>query len=197
LPDSHRSSAEIASKFRGDRVFADGKDLAIGAGGDSAPVSSMMRAGQAREARMPKIYVNTDNSNPRAKIYEASKVGKSAAAAEQKMQETVRAMITKEADFVSDKSAVGPGYTIRIKVTNAVASGGTTTYTVHYEVVRFPVGTGKGGGKGEFMVSTRTKDLEIQVQGNSQGMLLDGVEMVTQNIMKACFPMMRVDMTNR
>ena len=146
---------------------------------------------------MPKIYVNTDNSNPRAKIYDASKTGKSAAAAEQKMQEVVRDMVTKEPDFVSDQSAVGKGYTIKIKVTNASASGGTTTYTVHYEVVRFPLGTGKGGSKGEFMVSTVTKDLEIQVQGNSEGMLLEGVEMVTQNIMKKCFPAMRVDMTKR
>jgi hypothetical protein len=120
---------------------------------------------------MPKIYVNTDNSNPRAKIYEAGKVGKSAAAAEKKIQEVVRAMVTKEADFVSDQSAVGKGYTIKIKVTNSAASGGTTTYTVHYEVVRFPLGSGKGGSK--------------------------GVEMITQNIMKKCFPAMRVDMTKR
>lgn len=146
---------------------------------------------------MPKIYVNTDNSNPRAKIYEAGKMGKSAAAAEKKMQDVVRALIDKEADFVWDKSAVGKGYTIKIKVTNAKTASGTTTYTVHYEVVRFPLGTGKGGSKGEFMVSTTTKDLEIQVQGNSEAMLLDGVESVTENIMKKCFPAMRVDMTNR
>ena len=146
---------------------------------------------------MPKIYVNTDNSNPQAKIYEAGKMAKSAAAAEKKMQEVVRALVTKEADFVADKSAVGKGYTIKIKVTKAEASGGTTTYTVHYEVVRFPLGTGKGGRKGEEMVSTTTKDLEIQVQGHSEGMLLDGVEMVTENIMKQCFPAMRVDLTKR
>jgi hypothetical protein len=82
-------------------------------------------------------------------------------------------------------------------VTNAKAAGGTTTYTVHYEVVRFPLGTGKGGSKGEIMVSTVTKDLEIQVQGNSEDFLLDGVKSVTENIMKKCFPAMRVDMTNR
>lgn len=146
---------------------------------------------------MPKIYVNTDNSNPQAKIYEAGKMAKSAAAAEKKMQDVVRALVTKEADFVADKSAVGKGYTIKIKVTKAEASGGTTTYTVHYEVVRFPLSAGKGGRKGEEMVSTTTKDLEIQVQGNNEGMLLDGVEMVTQNIMAKCFPAMRVDWTKR
>jgi hypothetical protein len=145
---------------------------------------------------MPKIYVNTDNSNSKAKIYEAGKMGKSAAAAEKKMQEVVTAMIAKEADFVSDKSAVGKGYTIRIKVTNAAAAGRTTTYTAHPEIVRFPSTVGKGG-KGEIMVSTLTKDPEIQVQGNSEDWLLEGVEGVTQNIVKKCLPLMRVDMTKR
>ena len=145
---------------------------------------------------MPKIYVNTDNSNSKAKIYEAGKMGNSAAAAEKKMQEVVTAMIAKEPDFVSDKSAVGKGYTIRIKVTKVAKAGGTTTYTVHPEIVRFPSTVGKGG-KGEIMVSTLTKDPEIQVQGNSEDLLLEGVEGVTQNIMKKCFPLMRVDMTKR
>jgi hypothetical protein len=145
---------------------------------------------------MPKIYVNTDNSNSKAKIYEAGKMGKSAAAAEQKMQDVITAMVAKEPDFVSDKSAVGKGYTIRIKVTNATTAAGTTTYTVHPEIVRFPSGVGKGG-KGEFMVSTLVKDLEIQVQGHSEDMLLEGVEDATQKIMKKCFPLMRVDMTKR
>lgn len=110
---------------------------------------------------MPKIFVNTDNSNSKAKIYEAGKVGKSAAA-EKKMQDVVTALVTKEPDFVSDKSAIGKGYTIRIKVTKAEAAGGTTTYTVHPEIVRFPSSSGKGG-KGEEMVSTLTKDPTIQV----------------------------------
>jgi len=48
----------------------------------------------------------------KAKIYEAGKVGKSAAA-EKKMQEVVTAIVAKEPDFVSDKSAVGKGYTNR------------------------------------------------------------------------------------
>jgi 3D (Asp-Asp-Asp) domain-containing protein len=149
-----------------------------------------------REARMPKIYVNTDNSNSKAKIYDAAKMGKSAAAAEKKIQEVVTAMVTKEPDFVADKSAVGKGYTVRIKVTKAEVAGGTTTYTVHPEIVRFPSAVGKGG-KGEYMVSTTTKDIQIQIQGNSEDMLLGAVEDATQKIMKASFPGMRVDMTNR
>jgi len=145
---------------------------------------------------MPKIFVNTDNSNSKAKIYEAGKMGKSAAAAEKKMQDVITALVAKEPDFVADKSAVGKGYTVRIKVTNAATAGGTTTYTVHWEIVRFPSAVGKGG-KGELMVSTTTKDLEIQVQGKSEDLLLEGVEGVTENIMKKAFPQMRIDMTKR
>ena len=113
---------------------------------------------------MPKIFVNTDNSNPKAKIYEAGKVGKSAAAAEKKMQEVVTAVVGKAPDFISDKSAVGKGYTIRVKVTKVETAGSQTTYTVHPEIVRFPSSSGKGG-KGEEMVSTLTKDPTIGVQG--------------------------------
>jgi len=145
---------------------------------------------------MPKIFVNTDNSNPKAKIYEAGKVGKSAAAAEKKMQEVVTAVVGKAPDFVSDKSAVGKGYTIRIKVTKVETAGSQTTYTVHPEIARFPSSSGKGG-KGEEMVSTLTKDPTIGVQGHSEALLLDGIEAVTENIVTKSLPLMRTDMMKR
>jgi len=86
---------------------------------------------------MPNIFVNSDNSNLTSKIYKAGKVGKSAAAAEKKMQDVVRAIVGKAPGFVTDKSAAGKGYTIRIEVTKVEAAGGKTTYTVHPEIVRF------------------------------------------------------------
>jgi hypothetical protein len=146
---------------------------------------------------MPKIFVNTDNSNVKGKIYLAEKMGKSAGAAEKKMQEVVRALIAKAPEFTADTAAKGKGYTIRIEVTNAERGAGKTTYTVHFELVRFPPGTGAGGSKGEEMVSTRTKDLTIVVSSNSESMLLDGVEGVTENIVAKAIPSMRVDMTSR
>src|SRR5437879_12301505 len=106
---------------------------------------------------MPKIFVNTDNSNPKAKIYEAGKGGKSSAAAEKKMQEVVTAVVGKAPDFVSDRSAVGQGYTIRIKVTKVETAGGQTTYTVHPEIVRFPSSSGKAVKRAE-AVSTLTQE---------------------------------------
>ena len=58
---------------------------------------------------MPNIFVNTDTSNLTSKIYKAGKVGKSAAAAEKKMQDVVRAIVGKAPGFVTDKSAAGKG----------------------------------------------------------------------------------------
>lgn len=145
---------------------------------------------------MPNIFVNTDNSNPKSKIYKAGKVGKSAAAAEKKMEEVVKAVAGKAPGFVTDKSAAGKGYTIRIEVTKAETAGGQTTYTVHPEIVRFPSTAGKGG-KGELMVSTVTKDLTISVTGSSESLLLEGIETVTENIVNKSIPQMRVDMMKR
>jgi hypothetical protein len=147
-----------------------------------------------QEARMASIYVNTDNSNAASKIYKATRVGKSAAAAEKKMQDVVKALVGKAAGFTV--SVAGKGYTIRIEVTKAETSGGTTTYTLHPEIVRFPSSPGKGGGGAE-MVSTLTKDPTIAVQGNSESLLLDGIEMATENIVNKSLPLMKVDMTKR
>jgi hypothetical protein len=43
----------------------------------------------------------------------------------------------------------------------------------------------------------RTKDPTIDISGNSESMLLDAVEGVTENIVKASLIVMRLDMTKR
>jgi len=145
---------------------------------------------------MPKIFVNTDNSNAMSKIYKATKVGKSAAAVEKKMQEEVVAALGKTADFTTDKSESSKGYTIRIEVIKVETVGPKTTYTFRSSIVRYPSTAGQGG-KGEEMVSTTSKDPTITVQGASEAMLLDGVESVTENIVNKSLGGMRVDMARR
>jgi hypothetical protein len=146
---------------------------------------------------MPKIFVSTDNSVSTSKIYKADKMGKSARAAEKKMQEVLTAAVNKAPDFTADTAASGKGYTIRIEVKNVERTAGKTIYTLHPEIVRFPSGAGKGGGKGQEMVSLRTKDPTIDISGSSEAMLLDGVESATENIVKASLIVMRLDMTKR
>jgi len=47
------------------------------------------------------------------------------------------------------------------------------------------------------MVSTLTKDPSITVEGTSEGLLLDGIEAVTENIATKSLPLMRMDMLKR
>ena len=143
---------------------------------------------------MPNIYINTDNSNVSAKIYKATRAGKSAEAVEKKMQAVIIAAVAKEAGFITEKSAAGKGYTIKLEITKVEKSGGDAIYTVHPEIVRYPPTAGKGG-KGEEMVSTRVKDPTITATGERE--LLDGIEIATENVVKKSLPLMTIDMGNR
>ena len=145
---------------------------------------------------MPKIFVNTDNSSPTSKVYLAAKVGSSAGAVEKKMQDTVRGLLKNSLDFTTDKQASSKGYSLRIEVTKVVPSGADTVYTIHNEIVRYPSSGGKSG-KGAEMVSLQTKDITITVTGHSEGLLLDGVEAATENIVAKALPQMKIDMTKR
>ncbi len=145
---------------------------------------------------MSLIFVNTDNTDSKHKIYIADKAGAHAAAVEKKMQDTIVAAVAKAGEFTTDKSAADKGYTLKLTIIKAERSGATTTYTVHPEIVRYPLGSGTKG-KGEEMVSTLTKDPTIEVKGNSKDLLLEGVELVTENIVKKALPLMRMDMAKR
>jgi hypothetical protein len=147
----------------------------------------------SKEARMPQIFVNTDNSDPTNKLYNASKLGKSATAAEKKIQDAVEEAISKTPDFTTDKS--GKGYSLRMKVlTEAV--GRATRYTVTIEIIRYPKTTGKGG-KGEELVPTMSKPGSATVEGASEADILDAIGQLAQSNVKASLGVMRIDMTRR
>ena len=142
---------------------------------------------------MPPIYVNTDNSNPTNKLYNASKLGKSAGAAEKKMQQAVVEAISKVPDFNTDRP--GKGYSLRMKVLTAPL-GRATKYTVTIEIIRYPSSVGKGG-KGEELVPTMSKPGSATVEGGSEADILDAIAELTKNNVKASLPVMRIDMTRR
>jgi hypothetical protein len=144
---------------------------------------------------MPSIYVNTDNSNPASKLFNASKVGKSAAAAEKKMQGAVVDAIDKaKPDFNTDTP--GKGYSLRMKVQAEPAGGRATKYTVITEIIRYPLSPTKGG-KGEEMVNTTSRPGSATVDGGSEADLLDAIGELTKGNVKAALPVMRIDMTRR
>jgi hypothetical protein len=142
---------------------------------------------------MASIYVNTVNSTPANKLYNASKLGKSAAAAEKKMQEAVVEAISKAPDFNTDKP--GKGYSLRMKVVTE-AVGGATKYTVPVEILRYPSVVRKGG-KGEELVPTMSKPGSATVEGGSEADILDAIAELTKNNVKASLPVMRMDMARR
>lgn len=142
---------------------------------------------------MPAIYVNTDNSNATNKIYNAGKLGASAAAAEKKMQEAVKEVVGKTADFTTDKP--GKGYTLRMKVVTEPAGRGTK-YTVTIEIVRYPLITGKGG-KGEDSVQTRSTPGSATIEGSSTADVVDAIGDLAKSNAKASLVVMRMDMARR
>ena len=142
---------------------------------------------------MPAIYVNTDNSNRTSKLFNADKLGKSAAAGEKKMQEAVVEAISKAPDFNTDKP--GKGYSLRMKVL-AEPVGRGTKYTVTVEIIRYPLSPTKGG-KGEEFVTTTSKPGSATVEGGSEADLLDAIAELTKSNVKASLPVMRIDMTRR
>ena len=140
------------------------------------------------------IYVNTDNSDPKKKLFNASALG-SAAAVEKKMQEVVVETIRDDAgaDFNTDKP--GKGYSLRMKVV-AKKDGRTTTVSVTIEILRYPPEVQKKK-KGEFMVPITANLGSATLEGASEADLLDVVAQLTKSNVKAALGPMRVDMTRR
>jgi hypothetical protein len=140
------------------------------------------------------IYVNTDNSNPKKKLFSASGVSNSAAV-EKKMEDVVDETIRKDApaDFNTDKP--GKGYSLRMKVETA-KDGKATIYSVKIEILRYPSEIAKGG-KGEAMVPIMVKPGHATLEGASEADLLDAIGDLTRSNVKASIGPMMIDMTRR
>jgi hypothetical protein len=140
------------------------------------------------------IYVNTDNSDPKKKLFNASGLS-SAAAIEKKMQDVVVETIRHDAaaDFNTDTS--GKGYSLRMKVV-AEKDGRATTYSVTIEILRYPPEAAKGG-KGEAMVPITVTLGHATLEGASEADLLDAIAQLTKSNVKAAIGPMRIDMTRR
>lgn len=146
---------------------------------------------------MPPIFVDTDNSNAKAKLYNGSVAGQSADKAEAKMQAIVRATVGKAAGFTTTKSGEAKGYIIRIAITKIEKPGHETQCTLSGSIVRYPKGVTKSRGAGEEMVNTGTWGNTATASGTSESSLLDCVEAVTESMMKSGIPAMSRDFLKR
>jgi len=144
---------------------------------------------------MPDIFVNTDNSDLKNKIYNASKLGKSAAAAEKKIKEAVEAAIRKAPGFTTDKPS--KGYTLRMTVATEHV-GRATKYTVIPEIVRYPKAIAeRGKGKGEDNVFFKATLGSATVDHTSEAEIVDLIGELAQSDVKASLQTMRMDMARR
>ena len=141
---------------------------------------------------MPMIFVNTDNSHPDDKIYNASRAGKSVATAEGIMQKVVIRIVNKSAGFTTNKIDKAKGYTIRLQISKLEVADHKTKCSLSGSIVRYPKGVTKEQGTGDEMLSLGWAG-SATADGTMEGSLLDCVESIVESMMTKGVLAMRAD----
>lgn len=141
------------------------------------------------------IYVDTAHG-PKNKLYDGSKAGQAATNAETKMQEIVKAAIDGAAGFTTTKDGNSKGYVILLKISKLDTSGHETKCTLAGEIVRYPKGVTKTGGKGNEMVSLGWGG-SATASGTSAGSVVQCVEAIAESMMTKALPIMKNDFAKR
>jgi hypothetical protein len=145
---------------------------------------------------MSLIFVNTDNSNLKDKIYSATTAGPLAAKAEAKIQKAVRMVVQKTPGFTADRTDTSRGYTIRLKVAKVTVADHKTRCELTGELVRYPeTGPNKKAGDGT-SVGFNFRGAGA-ASGTDERSLLDCVEAVVEDMALKAIPGMKEDMTRR
>jgi hypothetical protein len=144
----------------------------------------------------PQIFVDTDNSDPRNKLFNGGKTGKSASNAEEKMQKVVKRIIDKAPGFTTTKFDKAKGYAIRLMVSQVEIARHQTKCSLSGSIVRYPPSVTMKGEKGDEMVSTSMTG-NASADGNSEDSLLDCVESIAESLVTKSVPIMRRDYAKR
>jgi hypothetical protein len=142
---------------------------------------------------MPPIFINTDNTNPKEKLYVAKLAGDKAAELEKKMQETVVKVIEKDPTFTTNKMKDAKGYSIRLVVSKLKTEGGETNCSLSGEILQYPKLTYMKKGPGTAMVST---SMTGSASATGSFAAVDCVEAITESLVKKAIPIMRAHMTS-
>ena len=140
------------------------------------------------------IFVDTDNTNVKDKIYNGLLAKENAAAAEKKMQETVIKTVGKDPGFTTSKVANPKGYSIKLKIAKLETIGRETKCSMSGEVVRYPK-TYSVEGSGSTMVSTSFTGSAVAI-GMGKYAVTDLVESITESMIKKAIPAMKLDINN-
>lgn len=142
---------------------------------------------------MSLIFIDTDNTNPKEKTFEAKLAGAESSALEKKMQDTVVKTLSKEPAFTTQKIKDAKGYTIRLKLAKLEVAGRETKCSLSGEIVEYPKITYGRSGAGSKMLTT---SLTGSAAASGSFAAVDCVEAITESIVKKAVPIMRMDMSN-
>ena len=145
---------------------------------------------------MPPIFINTDNSNKKKKIFIGDKAGGASADVEEKIKAMVIKAFKDKSEFTTNKIDDPKGYTLFCEVTEFSASGGDKTIKIVIEIIRYPASyTKKHGLKGEKVMTSG--ELSGKGTGSGKDGLSQAIELIMEKIVPKTFPVMISDMTRR
>ena len=145
---------------------------------------------------MPPIFINTDNSNKKKRIYIGDKAGGSSADVEAKIQAQIIKIIAPTSEFTTNKVDEPKGYTLFCEVTEFSKTGGDTSMKIVIEIIRFPAAySKKAGSKGEKVMTSG--ELSGTASASGKTGLADAIEAIMQKIVPKTYATMIADMARR
>ena len=142
---------------------------------------------------MPPIYINTDNTDPKEKLFVAKLAGDKAAAIEKKMQQTIVKVIEKDPTFTTNSVQSPKGYSIRLVVSKLSKEGRETNCSLSGEILEYPKVNNSKKGPGSKMVST---SMTGSASATGSFAAVDCVEAITESLVKKAIPVMRAHMAS-
>lgn len=142
---------------------------------------------------MPLIFVNTDNTNPKEKMFNGALAKENAAAVEKKMQDMVVKVLSKTPGFTTNTMPNPKGYSIKLKLAKLESTQHETKCTITGELLRYP-NTYSVKGSGAGMVSTSFNG-SAAATGMGKYAVTECVEAIAESMIGKAIPAMRIDIT--
>lgn len=142
------------------------------------------------------IYVDTDNSDPKHKIFSAGAAGASAKPAEDLMQKMVKEIIDKSPEFTTAKTDKAKGYAIMLTLTSVQGDNRNAKCSMRTEIVEYPRKVTAKGDTGDIAVSLPATN-SVEVNGMRDPIMVCVDALVSSMVPKAIPHMSRHFATRR
>lgn len=146
---------------------------------------------------MSSIFVNTDNTNPKDKLFNGRMAGAEAKAVEDLMQKIVVKIIGKNPGFTTTKLPNPKGYSIKLEIAKLQQTPQETSCSLKGELVRYPnsFSVAKKGGAGAMVSTSFTGG--AKAIGMGKHAVIELVEAIAESMVAKTIPAMRQDMLQR